>query len=91
MGGDSGSLKYPYIEAPLELMLLDGAKLFPFLSVLPEAQTVGREQRLRHQAVSSLAPCPSCHLGRALALFEPTSVYLSVTRDNISSSAEGPL
>lgn len=50
MGGDSGSLKYPYIEAHIELMLLDGIVPFLLLSVFPETQAVGREQKLRDQA-----------------------------------------
>lgn len=51
MGGDSGSLKYPYIEARTELRLLDGSAWFLLLSVLPETQTAGREQGLRDQYI----------------------------------------
>lgn len=74
VGGDSGSLKYPYIEAAKELRLLDGTVLF-LLSVSPETEAVGQEQRLRVHDICLLflAPSLSCHLGRALILFEPAS------------------
>lgn len=75
MGGDSGSLKYPYIEAARKLRLLDGTAQFLLLSVFPETETVRQEQRLRDQAICvlSLAPSPSYCLGKARDLLEPTS------------------
>lgn len=78
MGGDSGSLKYPYIEAARELRLLDGTALFLLLSVFPETETVRQEeQRLRDQAICapSLAPSPSCRLGKALGHLNPCLAY----------------
>lgn len=40
---DSGSLKHPYTQAPLQLLLVAGTLLFPLPSVPPESQTFWRE------------------------------------------------
>lgn len=91
MGGDSGSLKYPYIEAGKELRLLDGTELFLLLPVFPETETLGQGQRLKDQAtcVLSLAPSLSGHCGRALDLLEPTSSLFICKWDSINCSVEG--
>lgn len=91
MGGDSGSLKYPYIEACIELMLLGILFLLLPCSQIPRQLGGNGGLEIRLSVFHPRYHFLDCHLRRALALLDSTSVSLSVNRDNISSSIEGLL